>query len=110
MERKYREFSQDKSGTAKERLGALGFVYSGKDVTIQSYEEFTKALEECDYMDEQKLVKYYGEYLTYSDISHILKIGTNGLCDNEIAETFKIIPCTPTQPISVREFIKLLYE
>ena len=62
-----------------------------------------------DYANSEKLIKYFGEYLSYKDVCEILKIGDNGFSDNEIIDAFKIIPCTPNLQISVKDFINILY-
>lgn len=110
IESKYKQFCEMESGTLSEKLLSLGFVYNGNKTSVSDKEEFLKIMGECDCMDEKKLQMFYGDFLSYKDVLQILKVGQNGLNDNEIAEALKIIPVTPNLQISVSDFVKILYQ
>lgn len=108
LQKKFNELKEMK-GSFKENLLNLGFRYKGNKEKAENIDEFRQIVNESDYANSEKLIKYFGEYLSYRDVCEILKIGDNGFSDNEIIDAFKIIPCTPNLQISVKDFINILY-
>lgn len=107
---KFDELQMISGNSFADKMSKLGFIYKGKAERASSLDEFKAAVEESDYADEEKLIKFFGEYLSYKDVSSLLRLGENGFTQDEIREAFKIIPCTATIQISVRDLIALIYK
>ncbi|OQS54409.1 hypothetical protein EHP00_1731 [Ecytonucleospora hepatopenaei] len=110
ISKKYKEFLESNGKTTAEKMLSLGFVIKENATDIKTEEDFRKAVEESDYMDEKKLKMFYGDFLSYKDVLQILRVGEHGLTDGEIAEALKIIPVTPNLQISVEDFVNIIYE
>ena len=109
LQNKFTQLKQT-SGSFVEKMKGMGFVYNGNKQDASTFEEFKEIVENCEYMDDAKLQKYYGDFLTYKDVIQILSVGEYGFDDNELAEAMKIIPVTPQLQISVKDFVKIVYQ
>ena len=109
LQNKFTQLKQT-SGSFVEKMKGMGFVYNGNKQDASTFEEFKEIVENCEYMDDAKLQKYYGDFLTYKDVIQILSVGDYGFDDNELAEAMKIIPVTPQLQISVKDFVKIVYQ
>jgi len=115
---RYSEY-QNADGSVLERLQRIGYPVSSSSVPpgmaespVDSFDRFKELVGSLVLMGREelsaKLKKCFRSYLKRSDITHLLKVGDNGLSEAEIPEAYRMMPADAEGGVLVDDLIEVL--
>lgn len=114
LSKKYREFLEA-PGDSLTKLRLVGYpVASLNGMEIGTLEDFKRTVSGIDFLNSEdlkrELKKVHKSYMSSEDLRSFLKIGSEGLDDQELVDTLRIIPLGNDGGIPVDDMVEYLYK